>query len=107
MLRRRWLWLLAVCFLALLMCMLLAVSSIVFANSTDETLFRYPGCDSYQVSVWFYRDAANAFYPEHHSMAQRDRTEFRGVCIQLTLFRVTVDPISGPTTTPSDSDPRT
>jgi hypothetical protein len=57
----------------------------------DGALYRYPACDSYQISVWFYRDARGIFYPEHHSMAQKDRAQFRGVCIQLTLHRPTIN----------------
>ena len=93
----RTLWLVPAFFLVLLLCMTFAVSGIVFTTSASDDLHRYPGCDSYQVSVWFYRDDRQRFYPESHSMSQRDRTEFRGVCIQLTLYRATFEPLLIPT----------
>jgi len=105
--KTRGLWLLMAATISLMLCIIFVVSSIVFASSSDEPLARYPGCDSYQISYWFYRDTSDRFYPEFHSMSQRERTALHGACIQITLFRATVNPAFGPTVAPEDPlDPR-
>ena len=77
------LWIVTAFVLTLMLCMLVAVSSIVFA-SPSETLYRREGCFSYRQGIWYYGEATGTYYPDYHSMSQKERNAHYLICIQLT-----------------------
>jgi hypothetical protein len=76
-------WLLIAIILGVWLCMIFAVSSIVFAVHNDADLYRYPACHYPRTPVWQYQDATQVMYG-FSNMSPKQRATNVYICIQLT-----------------------